>query len=99
MFRFLQLQFHKNPHLIKVRGNEDVIGAIEKFSAENNISLLVTIPHDHDWLESLISSSHTEKLLHMLDRPLMSLPHSKKAYIPGEDEIKYTSMPGSKYYY
>lgn len=97
VFRFLQLQFHQNPHFVKVNRKDDVINAVEQFAEEHNINLIVTIPHEHDWFDRLTSSGHTEKLLHMLNRPLMTLPHFTPVYATGVQAAKYVGYPGDRF--
>lgn len=74
VFRFLQLQFNKNPHLLTVDKNGDVDLAIKHFMEENHAGLTVIIPHEHVMLDSLLSVNHTEKLMAVLECPLMTLP-------------------------
>ena len=97
VFRFLQLQFHQNPHFLKVSRKDEVMHAVAQFAEEHHVNLIVTIPHEHDWFERLTTSGNTEKLLTMLNRPLMTLPHMEPVYTSGRYGDKHTVYSGDRF--
>ena len=54
-------------------GINDFYEAIEQFSKDKNIDLLVIIPKNHTFMNSLFSSSHTKKLAFNTSVPLLAV--------------------------
>jgi nucleotide-binding universal stress UspA family protein len=54
-------------------GMNDFYEAIEQFSKDKNIDLLVVIPKNHSFMNSLFSSSHTKKLAFNTSVPLLAV--------------------------
>jgi nucleotide-binding universal stress UspA family protein len=54
-------------------GMNDFYEAIEQFSKDKNIDLLVIIPKNHSFMNSLFSSSHTKKLAFNTSVPLLAV--------------------------
>ena len=78
IFRYLQLQFNKNPHLLTVEKEQDVDMAIKNFMEAHNTGLTVIIPHEHMMLDSMLSVNHTERLMALLEQPLMTIPSMER---------------------
>ncbi len=53
-------------------GMNDFFDAIEQFSADRNIDLLVIIPRNHTFMNSVFSSRHTTKLAYHTSVPLLA---------------------------
>ena len=53
-------------------GMNDFFEAIEQFSADRNIDLLVIIPKNHTFMNSVFSSRHTKKLAYHTSVPLLA---------------------------
>jgi nucleotide-binding universal stress UspA family protein len=53
-------------------GMSDFYEAIEQFSKDRNIDLLVIIPKNHSFINNLFSSSHTKKLAFNTSVPLLA---------------------------
>lgn len=54
-------------------GMNDFYDAIEQFSKDKNIDLLIVIPKNHSFMNSLFSSSHTKKLAFNTSVPLLAV--------------------------
>lgn len=54
-------------------GINDFYEAIEQFSKDKNIDLLIIIPKNHSFMNSLFSSSHTKKLAFNTSVPLLAV--------------------------
>ncbi len=54
-------------------GMNDFYEAIEQFSIDKNIDLLIIIPRNHTFMNSLLSSSHTKKLAFNTTVPLLAV--------------------------
>jgi nucleotide-binding universal stress UspA family protein len=54
-------------------GINDFYEAIEQFSRDKNIDLLIIIPKNHSFMNSLFSSSHTKKLAFNTSVPLLAV--------------------------
>jgi len=54
-------------------GMNDFYEAIEQFSKDRNIDLLIVIPKNHSFMNSLFSSSHTKKLAFNTTVPLLAV--------------------------
>ncbi len=54
-------------------GMNDFYEAIEQFSIDKNIDLLIIIPKNHTFMNSLLSSSHTKKLAFNTTVPLLAV--------------------------
>ncbi len=54
-------------------GMNDFYDAIEQFSKDKNIDLLIIIPKNHTFMNSLVSSSHTKKLAFNTSVPLLAV--------------------------
>lgn len=54
-------------------GINDFYEAIEQFSKDKNIDLLVIIPKNHSFMNSLFTSSHTKKLAFNTSVPLLAV--------------------------
>jgi len=53
-------------------GMNDFFEAVEQFSRDRNIDLLVIIPKNHTFMNSVFSSRHTKKLAHHTSVPLLA---------------------------
>ena len=53
-------------------GMNDFYEAIEQFSKDKNIDLIIVIPKNHSFINSLFSSSHTKKLAFNSSVPLLA---------------------------
>jgi len=53
-------------------GMNDFYEAIEQFTADKNIDLLVVIPKNHSFINSIFSSSHTKKLAFRSSVPILA---------------------------
>ena len=54
-------------------GMNDFYEAIEQFSRDKNIDLLIVIPKNHTFMNNLFSSSHTKKLAFNTSVPLLAV--------------------------
>ena len=61
-----------NPEIYFI-GINDFYEAIEQFSKDRNIDLLIVIPKNHSFMNSLFSSSHTKKLAFNTSVPLLAV--------------------------
>ncbi|MBD0331298.1 MAG: universal stress protein [Chitinophagaceae bacterium] len=66
MFRHIQPQYHE------IR-DENVAHGINTFVQQNNIDLILVIPHKHNLYERLFSTVHTKDILDKAQVPIMSL--------------------------
>jgi nucleotide-binding universal stress UspA family protein len=76
VFSKLQLDFNKTPEVIHITAAAAVAEAINDFAETNNIGIIVTVPHEHSWLDRFFAGSKTEKLSRLAARPLMTLPEN-----------------------
>jgi nucleotide-binding universal stress UspA family protein len=76
VFSKLQNDFNKIPEVIHLTPADDVAAAINDFAAANSIDIVVTVPHEHNWLDRFLGGSKTEKLSRLSARPLMTLPEN-----------------------
>jgi hypothetical protein len=53
-------------------GMNDFFEAIEQFSKDKNIDLIIVIPKNHSFMNSLFSSSHTKKLAFHSSVPILA---------------------------
>jgi nucleotide-binding universal stress UspA family protein len=53
-------------------GMNDFYEAVEQFSKDRNIDLLIVIPKNHSFVENLFSTSHTKKLAYHSSVPLLA---------------------------
>ncbi|HEY6503403.1 MAG TPA: universal stress protein [Chitinophagaceae bacterium] len=53
-------------------GMNDFYDAVEQFTKDRNIDLLVVIPKNHSFVENLFSTSHTKKLAYHSSVPLLA---------------------------
>ncbi|WP_276501626.1 universal stress protein [Terrimonas pollutisoli] len=54
-------------------GMNDFYEAVEQFSRDKNIDLLIVVPKNHTFMNSLFSSSHTKKLAFNSSVPLLAV--------------------------
>ena len=54
-------------------GMNDFYEAVEQFAKDKNIDLLIVIPKNHTFMNSLFSSSHTKKLAFNSSVPLLAV--------------------------
>jgi nucleotide-binding universal stress UspA family protein len=78
IFSKLQLDFNKTPEVIHITVADDAAATINDFAGANNIDIIVTVPHDHNWLNRFFAGSKTEKLSVLSGKPLMTLPEKAK---------------------
>ena len=52
--------------------------AIKNFMEAHNTGLTVIIPHEHMMLDSMLSVNHTERLMALLEQPLMTIPSMER---------------------
>jgi nucleotide-binding universal stress UspA family protein len=53
---------------------EEFATGIEIYVEQNNIDLLIVLPHKHNFLERLFFSQHTDELLQKIKIPMMCIP-------------------------
>ena len=66
--------FDKEVQVLPIEKGENISHAINHYTKENNIDLLVTVPHFHTWMDRLLIGSETKDLASMVTIPIMSLP-------------------------
>ena len=54
--------------------HENFREGLEQFVSEEKIDLLISIPHQHSWLEKWFFKTHTPQLLNHLNIPVMCVP-------------------------
>jgi nucleotide-binding universal stress UspA family protein len=70
----LKKYFGKDVQIISVAQGETISSVINHYISENQIDLLVTVPHFHTWIDRMLIGSETKELASMVNIPLMSLP-------------------------
>ncbi len=74
-------QYRKNlgveTEIQPVKPEQDISGCINENIKEKRIDLLITIPHEHTWMDRLFIGTETSELTSMLRIPIMSMPSSK----------------------
>lgn len=70
----LKKHFGKEVDMISVAQGETISSVINHYIQENQIDLLVTVPHFHTWIDRMLIGSETKELASMVNIPLMSLP-------------------------
>ena len=70
----LRNHFGKEVEYIAVEKGEHISSTINKYIQNNNIDLLVTVPHFHTWIDRMLIGSETKDLASIIKIPLMSLP-------------------------
>jgi nucleotide-binding universal stress UspA family protein len=70
----LKKYFEKDVQIISVKSGETISSVINHYIQENNIDLLVTVPHFHTWIDRMLIGSETKELASIVNIPLMSLP-------------------------
>ena len=64
--------FGKSP--VSVPFDHSIGASINKFLEHNGGELVVTLPHYHSWLDSLLLGSETSAMTKLVKAPIMSLP-------------------------
>jgi len=54
--------------------DEEFVHGIEKFVDENNIDMIVVIPHKHSLVERMFFKTHTKELMEKISIPVMCVP-------------------------
>jgi nucleotide-binding universal stress UspA family protein len=70
----LKNHFGKDVQYISASEKESISMAIDKYIQENQIDLLVTVPHFHTWMDRVLIGSETKELASVIQIPIMSLP-------------------------
>jgi nucleotide-binding universal stress UspA family protein len=70
----LQQSFSKDIRMIPLQPGEHVTTAITQYIEDNAIDLLVTLPHEHTWIDKWLIGSETRELASKVKIPLMSFP-------------------------
>ena len=70
----LKNYFENDVKNISVVAGETISSVINKYILENQIDLLVTVPHFHTWIDRMLIGSETKELASIVHIPLMSLP-------------------------
>ena len=70
----LRNHFGKDVEYVSIEQGEHISSAINKYIHNNNIDLLVTVPHFHTWIDRMLIGSETKDLSSIIKIPLMSLP-------------------------
>jgi nucleotide-binding universal stress UspA family protein len=70
----LQQSFGKDIRILPLQAGEHVSTAINQYIEDNAVDLLVTMPHEHTWIDKLLIGSETRELASMVKIPLMSFP-------------------------
>ncbi len=70
--KMLKMFAEFNPEFYFI-GMNDFYDAIEQFSKDKNIDLLIIMPKNHTFMNNLVSSSHTKKLAFHTSVPLLAV--------------------------
>ena len=70
----LRNHFDKEVEYVSIEQGEHISSTINKYIHNNNIDLLVTVPHFHTWIDRMLIGSETKDLASIVKIPLMSLP-------------------------
>jgi nucleotide-binding universal stress UspA family protein len=70
----LKKYFEKEVQNISVGEGETISSVINRYILENQIDLLVTVPHFHTWIDRMLIGSETKELASIVHIPLLSLP-------------------------
>jgi nucleotide-binding universal stress UspA family protein len=57
--------------------DDDISRALNKIIIKRKADMLIMMPHEHNWMERLISKSQTEKMIFHTSIPLLILPEVK----------------------
>lgn len=70
----LKKHFENDVQNLSVGEGESISSVINRYILENQIDLLVTVPHFHTWIDRMLIGSETKELASIVHIPLMSLP-------------------------